>query len=327
MLAVEHTAARRAMQPPSGRLRAVSRFCFGHKRPRWPDVKAYPRERERRSHLPGAKSLGIRQEHNASVGLGSVRLRRRRLPCSPRLTGPRKERLELLPEIKTGSRFACSSLREWCHFRLIERDQKLSVDAVAPSELARSDCGWGEDQVVRRPERKYAGAPIAFRQTSCQRRLLPRSSLGGRVWMSRSAAATSPRLMSTAIPALTLRAGERSRKCFRFTVRSLPASALAVNRFGRPASVVFIPRAVPVARRGTTVRCDDGKARRCRALRARAGNCRGRCRPLVLQASVLGAPDGECRDRPGVRGVLSEVPGASMSGPPHSSVLPVCTRS
>jgi hypothetical protein len=55
---------------------------------------------------------------------------------------------------------------------------------------------------------------------------------------------------------------------------------------------------------------------RRRALRADAGNRRGRRGRLVLQASVLGAPAGKRRDCPGVRGVLFEVPEASMSGTP-----------
>jgi len=50
-----------------------------------------------------------------------------------------------------------------------------------------------------------------------------------------------------------------------------------------------------------------------RALRARADSCRGRCGHPILQEPVLGAADGERRNCPGVRGVLCEVPEASMS--------------
>src|SRR5215468_9121162 len=50
-----------------------------------------------------------------------------------------------------------------------------------------------------------------------------------------------------------------------------------------------------------------------RALRARAGSRRGRRGRPVLQAPPLGAADSECRDCPGVRGVLFEVPEACMS--------------
>src|SRR5215813_9370316 len=57
----------------------------------------------------------------------------------------------------------------------------------------------------------------------------------------------------------------------------------------------------------------DGKTGSRRALRARAGSRRGRRGRLVLQEPVLGAADSERRNCPGVRGVLSEVPEASMS--------------
>src|SRR5262249_6771799 len=57
----------------------------------------------------------------------------------------------------------------------------------------------------------------------------------------------------------------------------------------------------------------DGKTGSHRALRARAGSRRGRCGRPVLQEPVLGAADSERRNCPGVRGVLSEVPEASMS--------------
>src|SRR5215831_14943291 len=57
----------------------------------------------------------------------------------------------------------------------------------------------------------------------------------------------------------------------------------------------------------------DGKTGSRRALRARAGSRRGRRGRPVLQEPVLGAADSERRNCPGVRGVLSEVPDASMS--------------
>jgi len=71
----------------------------------------------------------------------------------------------------------------------------------------------------------------------------------------------------------------------------------------------------PWPRRGPrAVGWNDGKAGRRRALCACAGSRRGRRGRLVLQASVLGAPDRERRDCPGVCGVLFEVREASMSG-------------
>jgi len=57
----------------------------------------------------------------------------------------------------------------------------------------------------------------------------------------------------------------------------------------------------------------DAKTGSRRTLRARAGSRRGRRGRPVLQEPVLGAADGERRDRPGVRGVLLSVPEASMS--------------
>src|SRR5499433_3063007 len=57
----------------------------------------------------------------------------------------------------------------------------------------------------------------------------------------------------------------------------------------------------------------DGKTGSRRALRARAGSRRGRRGRPVLQEPVLGAADSERRNCPGVRGILSEVPEASMS--------------
>src|SRR5215470_19356234 len=57
----------------------------------------------------------------------------------------------------------------------------------------------------------------------------------------------------------------------------------------------------------------DGKTGSRRALRARAGSRRGRRGRPVLQEPILGAADSERRNCPGVRGVLSEVPEASMS--------------
>ena len=57
----------------------------------------------------------------------------------------------------------------------------------------------------------------------------------------------------------------------------------------------------------------NGKTGRRRALRARDGSRRGRRRRPVLQEPVLGTAAGERRNCHGVRGVLSEVPEASMS--------------
>ena len=51
-----------------------------------------------------------------------------------------------------------------------------------------------------------------------------------------------------------------------------------------------------------------GKTGSRRALRARADSRRGRRGRPVLQGPVLGAADGERRNCPGVRGVLSKVP-------------------
>jgi hypothetical protein len=61
------------------------------------------------------------------------------------------------------------------------------------------------------------------------------------------------------------------------------------------------------------IRCDDGKTSSRRNLRARDGGRRDRRGRPVLQEPVLGAADSERRNCPGVRGVLSEVPEASMS--------------
>src|SRR5215469_6474297 len=58
---------------------------------------------------------------------------------------------------------------------------------------------------------------------------------------------------------------------------------------------------------------NDGKTGSRRALRACAGSRRGRCGHPVLQAPVLGTADSEHRDCTGVRGVLFQVPEASMS--------------
>jgi len=57
----------------------------------------------------------------------------------------------------------------------------------------------------------------------------------------------------------------------------------------------------------------DGKTGSHRALRARYGSRHSRRGRPVLQGPVLGAADGERRNRPRVRGVLSEVPEAPMS--------------
>src|SRR5262249_40027900 len=61
----------------------------------------------------------------------------------------------------------------------------------------------------------------------------------------------------------------------------------------------------------------DGKTDSHRVLRARAGSRRGRRGRPVLQEPVLGTADGERRNCPGVRGVLSEVPEALMSAAAH----------
>ena len=59
----------------------------------------------------------------------------------------------------------------------------------------------------------------------------------------------------------------------------------------------------------------DGKTSSRRNLRARDGGRRDRRGRPVLQEPALGAADGERRNCPGVRGVLSEVPEASMNEP------------
>ena len=56
-----------------------------------------------------------------------------------------------------------------------------------------------------------------------------------------------------------------------------------------------------------------GKTGNHRALRASAGSRRGRRGRSVLQAPLLGAAGSKRRDRPGVRGVLFEVPQAPLS--------------
>ena len=57
-----------------------------------------------------------------------------------------------------------------------------------------------------------------------------------------------------------------------------------------------------------------GKTDRGRALLPRAGSRRGRRGLPVLQEPVLAAADSERRNCLGVRGVLLEIPEASMSG-------------
>src|ERR1039457_3749974 len=69
----------------------------------------------------------------------------------------------------------------------------------------------------------------------------------------------------------------------------------------------------PLLPRSHVVERMDGKTGSRRALRARAGSRRGRRGRPVLQEPVLGAADGQRRNCPGVRGVLFEVPEASMS--------------
>ena len=54
----------------------------------------------------------------------------------PRLGGLCAERLEVLAEGQSGSRPAASALLEAYHFRIIGRDQKLSVAVPASSQLA-----------------------------------------------------------------------------------------------------------------------------------------------------------------------------------------------
>ena len=61
----------------------------------------------------------------------------------------------------------------------------------------------------------------------------------------------------------------------------------------------------------------DGKTGSHRALRAHAGNRRGRRGRPVLQEPVLGAADSERRNCSGVRGLLSQVPEALMSAAAH----------
>src|SRR5262245_42753996 len=79
----------------------------------------------------------------------------------------------------------------------------------------------------------------------------------------------------------------------------------------RAATATRAARPAPICRRC----CDDGKTGGRRALRARTGSRRGRRGRPVLQEPVLGAANRERRNCPGVRGVLSEVPEASMSAP------------
>src|SRR5262245_47723607 len=83
---------------------------------------------------------------------------------------------------------------------------------------------------------------------------------------------------------------------------ALPVSERRHPRLARPG---FTPQHV--------VERKDGKTGGHRALRARAGSRRGRRGHPVLQEPVLGAADSERRNCPGIRGVLSEVPEASMS--------------
>src|SRR5450756_262802 len=61
------------------------------------------------------------------------------------------------------------------------------------------------------------------------------------------------------------------------------------------------------------LRSNHGKTGIHRALRARDGCRCGRRGPPVLQASLLGAAGSERRDRPGVPGVLPQIPEAFMS--------------
>ena len=75
-----------------------------------------------------------------------------------------------------------------------------------------------------------------------------------------------------------------------------------------PLSVIGFQRVVDTPQR--VVERKDGRSGSRRALRARAGSCRGRRGPPVLQEPVLGAADSERRNRSRVLGVLSEVPAA-----------------
>ena len=59
----------------------------------------------------------------------------------------------------------------------------------------------------------------------------------------------------------------------------------------------------------------NGKTSSRRNLRSCDGGRRDRRGRPVLQEPVLGAADSERRNCPGVRGVLSEVPEASVNGP------------
>ena len=91
-------------------------------------------------------------------------------------------------------------------------------------------------------------------------------------------------------------------RCARHGANVLPA------RSRRP-----IPTPLDACRGPHVVERKDGKAGSRRALRARAGTGGGRRGRPVLQQPVLGAADGERRNRPSVRGVRLEVPEASMS--------------
>jgi 8-oxo-dGTP pyrophosphatase MutT (NUDIX family) len=67
-------------------------------------------------------------------------------------------------------------------------------------------------------------------------------------------------------------------------------------------------RGPPLFRHRLTRQCPIKKYEERRALCAHAGGRRGRRGCLVLQEPVLGAANGEHRDRPGVRGLLITVP-------------------
>src|SRR5664279_5122037 len=99
-------------------------------------------------------------------------------------------------------------------------------------------------------------------------------------------------------------------------------SAIPLRIPGRQGSSLR-PHEMPHER---TLSCSDssprvgrnhGKAGIYRALRAHDGSHRGwRGRP-VLPGPLLGAADGQRRDRPGVRGVLFQVPEAFLSAAPR----------
>src|SRR6516165_1745615 len=115
------------------------------------------------------------------------------------------------------------------------------------------------------------------------------------------------------------------------TALSFAASAQGPTPAGTPVSAAEVCSRPPAGPYGVVhqarstpqhvVERRDGKTGGRGTLRARAGSRCGRRGHPVLQEPVLGAADGERRNCPGVLGVLSEVPQASMS---RFGVMQVC---